>query len=593
VTAEHRYAAIAAQMLYGRYNPEEGATSEIGAMKNAADIYANAHGFALFSADLDPMAAEGLALRFVDRSVVAGEHYLYRVRVAGTPGIDTGYTDGIAGAFTPALPPQGVAAEGRDGRIAVTWDPRMSRSTAYHIERSEDAGRTWRRLNRNPIVPMIRNSGVDINNAVYNDSNVVNYRTYHYRVIGVTSFGDLTMPAEVIAYGRDLEPPPAPIQMTPDQKGPRTVRVSWKMEKAPADLAGFVVARSDSSESAAHPLFARTLPSSAREYYDTAATSREHYYTVIAVDTAGNVSRSFSAYAVIIDTTAPSTPTGLAGTIDSNGVIRLHWNLGPEENLMGYRVQWANQLDHEWTDATPKPLIDTMFVDTTTLNTLSRNIYYRVVAESDRYIRSIATKPIRIVRPDIVAPVPGVMTGVDVTDSTVTITWIGGGSEDMAKQILERRKGAGAWAVVGTFGRDMRAYNDNDVEPRVSYQYRIISIDSSGLRSAPSVAVEGRPYGTTKRAPVSGLRARYDSTSGHVVVSWEHPSRPGSSYEYLLYRGKDGAQPSAYRSVGQASMKFEDGELAGSGTYSYAVRVRTNDGGISPLSAPVTVDVKE
>ncbi|GAF94364.1 unnamed protein product, partial [marine sediment metagenome] len=78
-------------------------------------------------------------------------------------------------------------------------------------------------------------------------------------------------------------------------------------------------------------------------FSDTGLTPSTSYsYAVAACDTAGNVSSQSSSLdvATSADTTAPTTPTGLAATVVSSGQIDLTWNASTdaEDEVAGYYV---------------------------------------------------------------------------------------------------------------------------------------------------------------------------------------------------------------------------------------------------------------
>ncbi|HZV12155.1 MAG TPA: hypothetical protein VFA55_03000, partial [Candidatus Kapabacteria bacterium] len=120
------YAAISAQSLYGKsFTPKSMSNGDMSAMRNAADELSNRYGFALFAADIDPAAANGLGLRFSDHDVKAGERYVYRVYLAGSDTslrFDTAYAFIRVAAYDSVAAPPGLTAEAMDKRITLRWD---------------------------------------------------------------------------------------------------------------------------------------------------------------------------------------------------------------------------------------------------------------------------------------------------------------------------------------------------------------------------------------------------------------------------------------------------------------------------------------
>jgi len=149
-------AAVAAQVLYGKQWGRLPRNSQgwLTPLRQAAIALQNRYGFALFVADIDPSVANGLALRLVDRSAERGRVYLYTV-VALVP--DSLYE--ILPATTvvrvdepaPIMPPANLEVSEGDREMLLSWD-NIGGFTAFWVERSEDGGRSYRRLTTVPLV---------------------------------------------------------------------------------------------------------------------------------------------------------------------------------------------------------------------------------------------------------------------------------------------------------------------------------------------------------------------------------------------------------------------------------------------------------
>ncbi len=607
-----QYQAVAVQALYGKQflpRPEEGPTA---ALKDAADELTNRFGFSLFAADMDPLAAEGLGLRLVDRDVKRGETYSYRVRLAGPDSLvrlDTAFTVASAVPFRRPSAPVALVAHPGEHAVTLRWnspsDPRGG-LTAYNIYRSADSGKTFTKLNNLPYLSATGEQERARGSQTFTDTSAIDYVHYRYRVEGITPFADLSEPANVDGMAVDLTPPPSPTIRKPVQLGTHVVRIVWDMPATTPDLAGFVVSRSSFALKNYHLLFQRgvrmpppgkgaseetrelmrlILPANARSFVDSAATTMEPYYVVAAVDTAGNLAQSLPAYSETIDTTRPETPEGLAGTIDKEGVVRLRWKLGPERNIIGYRVLWANDPTHEFSQRVNQPVPDTSFADTVNIHTLSHYIYYRIAAVTDRYIQSPPSSMLVLRRPDVVPPASPVFLDVQVSDSSVALRWATSPSDDVAKQVLSRRiQGTEEWQLLHALDRSQSRFVDTAVTQNVMYEYRIEAIDSSGLHSLPSPAVEARPYDTGIRAPASGLSARYDSTAGRVILTWQYGSHRKERYWFVIYRAQGQEGVTEYSSVDGSARQFQDRQVQRSASYRYAIRVKTAGGAESSLS---------
>lgn len=598
ITRENRFGAIAAQVLYGsKANPDQNARS-FNSIRDAANELENRHGFALFSADNDAIAAEGLALRLTDRNVRTGERYIYRVYVASiepTYRIDSGYTVVDIEQAVQNHAPLDLQAEGRDGRIVLLWKDYPGASySGYRIYRAEAGSDNYQEITSTPVITVTPANSAQPVDPTYHDTTIVNYKRYKYRVIGVSPFAELSQPAEISAFGRDLTAPPAPTIENPKQTGRGRVSIKWSMpEKITVnDLNGFVVARSADANRGFVQITTQPVSKGAREYVDNNATPEEPYYMVGSVDTAGNVAPSLVAHAVIIDSMPPAIPTGLMASVDTTGIVTLKWKLGPEPDLIGYRVLWANDPTHEFTQRTNIPVKDTVFIDTISLKSLTPYVYYRIAALDDRYNHSEMSPMLAVKRPDIIPPDASVFQDIFVTDSMIDLRWNISTSKDLKEQRLYRKESeTGSYRLYKTFSPKIASFIDRDVRQTVIYDYQLETVDSAGLIGERAMAVRGRPYDPGTRPDIEGLQAIVDN-SGNVKLSWRYPRPPQEKYWYVLYRSVGDHEVSLYKAIEPGKLEFVDNSLPSRGLYKYALRVKTVKGGESSMTPVVTVTLK-
>ena len=560
-----------------------------------AEMNTTLYSYALFSADNDPLVADGLGLRFVDTHVRKGARVTYRVRLSSGRDyrIDPGQATVTVGTTPEGLPPGKFFAKGQDRRIALSWQEQARQQySGYFVFRSDDGGKTYRKLNRQPLVIVTPADSRLQAAATYADTTIVNYKVYRYRVRGVDAFGGLGRPAEAEAYGRDLTPPPPPFIRNPEQLGKDSIRLTWAMPLTSPDLAGFVVDRSANPDSGFHRLTKRNLPASIREFIDHAPSEREPYYAVGSIDTAGNAAMSLPVYAFRVDTLPPAVPAGLRGTIDTNGIVRLRWRRGPEKNILGYRILRANAPDHEFEQLSGRIWKDTSYTDTVSLSTLTSHVYYRVAAVNSRYNPSPMSPILSLRRPDVVPPVSPVFTDVIVTDSSAILRWVPSSSADVrAHELFRRLPPASAWTLLATLRPKDGTYVDRAVEQNTAYEYTIDAVDSAGLRSPAAVPVLARPYDPGVRPLVYGLSADYRQEGNSILLKWEYTAKRKERYFFVIFRSARNGPLEQFASVPSSQSTFTDTSLLGGGTYSYAVKVMTADGAESPRSGRVQVIV--
>jgi hypothetical protein len=172
------------------------------------------------------------------------------------------------------------------------------------------------------------------------------------------------------------------------------------------------------------------------------------------------------------------------------------------------------------------------------------------------------------------------------SERDVRIAWLRSSSEDVARHHLMRREPGGEWRSVIVLPPPAAEHADTTARRGVAYEYTVVAEDSSGLRSVPAAAMQGRVYDTGVRAGVSNLRAAAER--GSVRLTWSLPAGAEVA-SVVVYRGTGGRAAAVHQTLGSAE-SFE--EAAAPGEYAYAVQLFYRDGGRSPVGAPVSVSVR-
>jgi uncharacterized protein len=563
-----------------------------------AERNANLFGYALFAADNDPAIATALGLRFVDRTAKRGVRYTYTITLARsqTYRVEPGTVDVATGATAAGPAPKNFVGKGLDGKIQLQWEPSSGIVySAYNVFRSENHGRTYTKLNATPIAIVVPNDRDVPALGAFLDTTIVNYMKYRYQVKGIDAFGESSVAAEVEAYGRDLTPPPTPMVKNAEQVGAAKLRMRWELLETPNDLAGFNVMRSASADSNYRRLNERLLPSTAREYVDEKADERESYYIISAVDTAGNVSSSFPLYGMLIDTLPPAMPTGLRGFVDSLGHVTLRWNRNREANILGYRVLRANAPEHEFTQLTGSVCRDTVYVDSIEVNTLTRFVYYRIAAVNVRFGHSEMTAPFALRRQKRHMPTAPVFTDVIAGDESVALQWVVNSEDELRSIVLLRRNASPErrlsepWDTLAILTGLARSYVDRQVVQKITYEYQVAVVDSSGQSIRSELAVQARPFDTGVRPAVAGVTAAYAKESNSVRLDWTYRARETDRVFFVIYRSVDGGEFNTLKSVPGNLRTFTDRGLIGDATYRYRIQAATQGGAESPLSEAVSI----
>jgi len=576
--ANHPWAPAAVQALYGKqFNTSMEGASSIKAQSQEAMLR---YSFALLMADLDAPTAQGLALRWSDTKLPAAGSLQYRL-ISLHPTlkdtVEVGIRLGDPIEEVPSSPL--LEAESGDKSITLRWDvmPDNPVFTAFWLERSGDYGKNWARISERPIMKTDQPGAADQERFVYFTDTLIteNYKPYWYRLQGITPFAELSAYSPIqISMGKDLNAPPAPVMKEPkDVKG--KIQVMWEYPDTPADFKEFRIGKSNLINGPFQPVEKAVLPARARTWIDDGTDALgENYYVVYAIDTSGNVSTSLPAYGFLLDSIAPGKPFKPMGSIDTTGVVRLHWKLGSEPDIMGYRVYFANSPDHEFSNKTPLPVRDTAFVDTITLNTLTKKIYYKIVAVDRNYNHSVYSDILVLTRPDTIRPVEPIFADFRVKEQEVQLQFVPSSSADVKEHRLMRREtGSTQWNVISKWQKPevKREFSDKSVKGAQYYEYTLVAIDSAGNVSdyAPTVDVRVIPKQT--REQIEQPVATYLKDRRVIELKWGKPK--GEVDYYTVFRGKDGKRPVSLTTTDGTAVRFEDNSYTGKGKYVYMIHL--------------------
>ncbi|WP_288426189.1 hypothetical protein [uncultured Spirosoma sp.] len=586
-------AAACAQLVYGKNSVLKSASDPVTLdklmqQKTQDDFQLM---LLLLLADENARHAEGLGLGYIDRAVKKGTQYFYYL----TPRYDGRFlsvdeqkvmVNNVGPYLRPPMP--SVRAEQLDKAVRLVWDRQVSDElfSAYYVERSADGGRTYRRLNRLPYTQ----APVQSEQALYSyvDSLRRNYIRYQYRIIGISPFGERSVPSPTItAQGVDLTPPTAARNVQAKHLGGSKVRITWEQSNLPADFAGYIIARGNDEKSPLSPLTKQVLGKTVREYIDETANPYETtFYKVVALDTAKNASPSMAAYCTFKDVTGPAKPKNVQGYIDTTGYVRLVWDPNTEPDLLGYAVLMANQRDHVFTNRTSDYLPTSVYDDQTTLSTLTKKLYYRVVAYDKNYNPSPPSDILELVRPDQVPPGSPVISDFVASDTAIVVRWTPSISQDVQEQVLYRRGAATEnWRELAKLSPRQVSYADQQVKSDASYSYRLVAVDSAGLQSSASFPLNVR---TLRAIPRSArqLVAQVGGDGRTVALRWQHPDLYA---RFIIYRATGTSSLRSYESVNR-EQTFTD-KAVPPGQYEYAVKVIYQDGRESGLSNRVTINI--
>ena len=601
VIAHDSMALVAGQTLYGKN------TIEPQGFWEQSSLLQSRFGFALYAAERSSLAANILGLRYVDRDVLPGVTYNYLITSTAVRSPLTGDVLEIENTLIANPIPLGLWVEPLDRSIILHWDKSQNDLyfSAYFVERSEDNGQTFNRLNKNPLV-FVEDERLPLNDYLFTDSVDYNYKEYIYRLIGLTPFAEESSPISITAMGIDLTPPPAPfIEESSINDELTTMYIRWSMinDSLPSDFAGYQVLLGEGDVGEFDTLTALLPVDSLQFSYEVPpGIDRLHFFKVIAYDQVGNVSESGSRYIQNPDMIPPEPATNLYGEIDEDGIITLVWDHSPSEDVIGYWVFYSHDLEGLYVPVNKERISFNSFTDTlSNLFVLNETIYYYIETEDDNYNRGEGSDIIELVRPDYVPPLAPFMNQPVNTDTSVIISWTKSASPDAMEYELYRRpfRSGEDWTLVDTFPNgENRIYFDREGPYDQTFDYTVRVRDDAGNYSEYAFPLQGSLVYSPKLLMVNELKVSYDDINNQIKLDWVY-NPPGvgppesTQFDFLLFKSLGGGSVDEWVELDGETASYIDKQIKKGALHNYGVMVVYDTGHSGPISEIQSVLITE
>jgi fibronectin type 3 domain-containing protein len=538
-------------------------------------------GFLLFACDQDFAVAEFSGLGAIDASAERNEKYLYSIFINDTSGqlhIDTGYYF-IGLDDVPDVPIMDDVLRGRFSEHTVTlrWDIRFLKNyySSYVIERS-DNGRNFSPINDRPLV-LLENPGTDPNEMVFVDSLPRRERNVFYRIRGKDAFGDLSEPSNVVQGRgqRALEVNPELLELKVERG---RLNVSWDFDRGnEREVAHFEIRSRE--DRFGEDVVLQTRIAQRLRTITIPKPTRTCYITVVAVGNDGTEKPSLPMLFQEEDNTPPDAPVRLVATIDTNGVVLLHWRPNTEDDLSGYRVFRANQATAEFTQITSQEIKDTVFFDTVSMNTTT-SVFYRVMAVDFRGNQSQLSAVCEAKRPMLFAPTAPVVVSYRLDGQSLFLRWANSADDGVTStQILiagaDLQSVPNNWDILGT----IRKTGDFDSSTFVLNHFGDVKIAAKSMTANLSSDFSNTVQFTVAPAPLVAPELFTTSNREQKTATLRWTIRPTESIERIqIFRNENGQPPVVIKNLSGNKTQFVDTNLEEGKTYEYRIRIETENG---------------
>ncbi|MGM9804645.1 MAG: hypothetical protein ACI308_10775 [Muribaculaceae bacterium] len=605
-------AGAAAQLLWSKEEPlkEQSDKTVIDRIDEQATKFA----YAMLLAEIRQDLAEAMALRFVDRTAKPGVEYDYIVTTVMPDTIMRIRTTLLTVKNDPEEPAPFTAqlrdSIGTDGRsISVMW-PFSSEFSTFDIERSDDDGKSWKKLNNRPFLTFMTSENENDANHIFVDTDL-QPGVYTYRVKGYDTFGDVSNYCEPLTVELpDIIPPAPPLIRSfnvdrESQPGKVFVNITWRKDSIEEDMTGFNVyyynkKEGDDWRQMNDKLIAPTDTSYVCEVKDI----KGGFFVVASIDRDGNRGVSMPRELMLADYVAPVAPAGLKHTISPLGIVTIQWDRNPEDDVNGYQLFAANDTTHTFLPLPGKFTQSTMAIDTIAIHGINqRYIYYKVQAydfagNSSELSEPLQVKRLNYDRPEAVRPDSIWLDN----EGNVHTRWIASHNADIEVYNIYRRvdHSNDTWKLMATVNPDSVTDEkftviDNPEYSKKPYNYAVDAINTTGItadRSLMQTIYKRMP--SYIEIPVT-LSGRFDEKTKMSVLTWKIngkvPYTPRGYVINLERQTPSGAFQTRYEIPSEDS-EFRE-YLSEGQSVTYRIVLRLSNGQRSFPSNEVTVTYKK
>ncbi|MCO6164546.1 hypothetical protein [Flavobacterium sp. NRK F7] len=571
---------VVAQAIYGDDFQVERNDNSLNSMMLLNDENNQRFAFSMMTAEQSFLATKAAGWGYEDKTAQANEKYVYTITLLGVDGnlhasVYIGLQDKEDA--TPPLAPEAIFG---NKTVMIVWDfaSQQNLYSSYHLERSVDNS-NFKRLNDYPIFSWESNSKI----ISYTDHLEDNNTTYYYRILGVDTFGETSLPSTTIS-GKGINL----LEYTPQivAKGviaENKVSIEWTFpEEGEFKISGFNVLQGE-TENGQFQLVKQNLQSNTRKDLVETKLKPSNYFKIQAVAKEGGSRESFPVLIQPIDSIPPVAPIDLEGEIDSLGVVNLKWKQNIESDLKGYKVFRGYDPKEEFVQITKAIWLQNTYRDSINSKSLNKKVYYKVIAIDQRYNESNFSKIVEIKKIDIIPPSSPVIKNYSFEENKITLDFIPSSSDDVMKHFVYRRtENEEDWQLIQEIeGKKTTRFTDTNVKPKTEYYYTITAVDDSENESDPAEPLIASPLLQIVKPAIKSFDYIVDRNNRVIELYWS--SKEKDIYEYQLYKKSKEGSYILYKIIEprKEKMNFIDSNINPGNVYNYSIRAVFKDGSLS------------
>lgn len=451
---------------------------------------------------------------------------------------------------------------------------------SYRVYRSESA----------PVDSSKRlvHTTTNIGEESFTDTDVVEGRTYHYRVY-VTGTTGLMSGSEPTAQLIPNVRPPAAASLDPiTAVGPNSVVVRWS-QSLDRDFAEYRLYRNEVGAVGESDVLVAQLSDINETSWNDAELVEDtrYFYRVFTVDDANLRAGSNEVDATTSESTVPEPVTLLVPTLaepPDPASVTLRWTASSASEFAGYRVTRAGVPpdDPAFEILSFIPSVTTVEYSDATVVEGMRYEYRVTVLTTAGEQSDSNTQEVDV--PNLRAPIAVTLEEPDAASATrIALKWTTNHDTDFSSYVLfSNTTGAVSdtdAALTATSDHDETFYDHANLVENTTYFYRVYAFDAGGLK-----ARSNEVSATTKNEPPVAVTLSGSSLGPtSVSLSWNQ-SAAHDFASYRLYRDTNPTVTTASTLVLEMSERdittYQDSELDPGTEYSY--RIFVVDNGVNP-----------
>ncbi len=540
----------------------------------------------------------------VDSNSVANTAYSYRVAATDGAGNVSGFSN-TASATTlnpdtspPSTPASLAAIVVSSSRINLSWVASSDNVAVngYRVERCQGGACS---------------GFVQVGTAIggsYADSGLLSNTSYSYRVLATDTAGNLSGYSNVSStatLSADTTAPVAPAGLSANALSATQISVAWAASTDDVGVTGYQLER---CQGAGCFTFTPVASQTGINFNDAGLTANTSYsYRVRATDAAGNWSNYSNVATVstpIVDTTAPSVPTGLTAVAVSNSQIDLSWVASTDNvGVTGYQI-----LRCTGSNCTPNTQVGTSTSTTYSDTGLATSTTYRYrvrAVDAAGNVSGISARVTRATLAESDTSPPAAPSGLAAitAGAAVSLSWAAATDNvGVTGYELERCQGESCTAFILIASQAALAFTDASVVASTSYSYRVRARDLAGnignYSNVVSITVPA-PDTTAPSAPTLTAAA---VSATQINLNWSGATDNVAVTGYRLERCQGAGCASFAQIAVTAGLLFNDTGRTANTSYSYRIVAMDAADNQSPYSnvasattgsAPETITMRE